>query len=213
MAENIFASQGIFDDVRDEGGDKFQSLSGIDTTLEAPVKPTAKPKASPSFMDSLTKSPSKKTTRITADAASGATAGLAIGQQQTGETELASADSFIKILGGAGTGFLAGGPIGAVAGGLAAGLGAFLSTKSAKRASKAQKAKDVRYDKMVKEQIAREDKFRQEDKFARLEEQGYDRKRQKMNDKWALYNKFSDNFTSMINDDAELKKRFASTGF
>lgn len=213
MAQNVFASQGIFDDVRDESGDKFQSLSGIDTTLAAPTQPTAKPKASSSFMDSLTKKPSKQTTRITADAASGAMAGLALGQQQTGETELASADSFIKILGGTGTGFLAGGPIGAVAGGLAAGLGAFLSTKSAKRAQKSQKAKEVRYDKMVKEQIAREDKFRQEDKFARLEEQGYNRTRQKQNDKWAMYNKFSDNFTSMINDSAELKKRFATTGF
>ena len=47
------------------------------------------------------------------DAATGLGLGLQLGSQQTGSTDLVSADSLIQVLGGAGLGGLTGGPVGA----------------------------------------------------------------------------------------------------
>ena len=78
------------------------------------------------------------------DAATGLGLGLQLGSQQTGSTDLVSADSLIQVLGGAGLGGLTGGPVGAVAGGLAAGIGVFLSTRSEKKKQKSQRAQQMR---------------------------------------------------------------------
>jgi len=223
MAENIFKNQGLF--VGDEeaprrvaGGEdapSFQSLSGIDTTLEDVSRPafqTQKRKFDAS-QDRRSAKKSVESARFKGDILGGVQSGLALGVQDTGETEFASTDSIIKILGGAGTGFLVGGPAGAIAGGLASGLQAFLGTRANKKKAKAQKAKENRYQKMVKEQIARDDKFRKEDRFDRLRTEGKTRARQKQEANWSLYRDFNKQFTDMINSNADLKSRFAAQGF
>ncbi len=215
MAQNIFAGQGIFDDVRTPSGDKFQSLSGIDTTLEDVSDRDFQ--AQKSRFDATKRKQDEasrvKRARLSSDILGGVQTGLALGGQDTGETEFASTDSLIKILGGAGTGFLAGGPVGAIAGGLAGGLQAFLGTKANKRKQKAQKAKEARYQRALREQIAREDKFRKQERFDRLEEVGFNRSRQKMADQWSLYRDINKQFTDVINSNADLKKRFSKEGF
>lgn len=146
-------------------------------------------------------------------AAIGLGLGLQIGGAPTGSEDLVSPESIIQVLGSAGAGFLVGGPVGAVAGGLAAGLQVFLSTRATKKANKAQAAKEVRYQKMVKEQLAREEKFRKQERFDKLEQVGYNRTQDKMEQNWSAYKDFSGQIMSAINNNAKLKQRFAKEGF
>ena len=212
--EPIFSSQGIFDDVRVEER-PFQSVTGIDTTLaDVPGKTFQRQKT---LFDASTKRQQQaqdvKSARFKSDITSGLTTGLALGAQDTGETELTSIDSLIKILGGAGLGALTAGPVGAVAGGLAAGLSSFLGIRSNKRRAKAQKAKDERYQKAVREQIRREDAFRKQERLDGLDVLGHDRRRNKMMDQWTLFKDFNSQITDVINQNDSLKKRFAKEGF
>jgi len=147
------------------------------------------------------------------DAATGIGLGLQLGSQQTGGTDLVSADSLIQVLGGAGLGGLTGGPVGAVAGGLAAGIGVFLSTRSEKKKQKAERAKEDRYQKMVKEQLAREEKFRKQARFDSLDQIGFDRRQSKLQNQKAQYDQLTQNILSVVNSNAKLKARFAQQGF
>jgi len=218
-AEKIFSNvgQGIFDDIREESGEPFQAVTGIETTL--PVAPSQKtPSTKTSDLSTILGTPSEKGTSFlskpqVASATSGLLSGLQVGGQQTGSESVTSADSIVQILGGAAVGGLVGGPIGAVAGGLSSGLSVFLGTRANKRKSKALKAKEDRYQKMVKQQLAREDEFRKQERFDKLEEQGHNRARSKMIDQWTLYQDFSNQLTDVINKNADLKTRFAKEGF
>ncbi len=147
------------------------------------------------------------------DAATGIGLGLQLGSQQTGNTDLVSADSLIQVLGGAGLGGLTGGPVGAVAGGLAAGIGVFLSTRSEKKKQKSQRAKEDRYQKMVKEQLAREDKFRRQARLDDLEQLGFDRRANKLQNQQTQYKELTANILRMVNSNAKLKQRFVQQGF
>jgi len=217
--ESIFAKsgQGIFDDTRDETGNPFQAVTGIDTTLSSTLGDESKFKDQKfGFDKSIKKSEQEaqaKTAALTAKGTSGLLSGLQIGGQETGSESITSADSIIQILGGVGAGALAGGVPGAVAGGLAAGLSVFLGTRANKRKSKDLKAKEARYQKMVQEQIKREDAFRKQERDDRLELQGFDRRRNKMADQWKAYGLFSKQITNTINQNEDLKLRFAKEGF
>lgn len=146
-------------------------------------------------------------------AATGAATGLQLGSLPTGQTEFASADTAIQVLGGIGTGFAVGGPWGAVAGGLAAGLGAFLTTRGTKRAEKELAAKEARYQKAVEQQLARENKFRTQERFDKLEEVGYNRRNEKFKNQQIAYQDFNNQIMTAINNNASLKQRFAKSGF
>ena len=152
-------------------------------------------------------------TQTRKDAATGIGLGLQLGSQQTGSTDLVSADSLIQVLGGAGLGGLTGGPVGAVAGGLAAGIGVFLSTRSEKKKQKSQRAKEDRYQKMVKEQLAREDKFRRQARLDDLEQLGFDRRANKLQNQQTQYKELTANILRMVNSNAKLKQRFVQQGF
>ena len=152
-------------------------------------------------------------TQTRKDAATGLGLGLQLGSQQTGSTDLVSADSLIQVLGGAGLGGLTGGPVGAVAGGLAAGIGVFLSTRSEKKKQKSQRAKEDRYQKMVKEQLAREDKFRRQARLDDLEQLGFDRRANKLQNQQTQYKELTANILRMVNSNAKLKQRFVQQGF
>jgi len=147
------------------------------------------------------------------DIATGASLGLKIGSAQTGQEEFASAETLVQVLASAGTGFLLGGPAGAMAGGLAAGLSAFLSTRATKKARKNQDAKEARYQKMVRQQIAREDKFKKQDRFDKLENQGYNRRASKFENRANAYKEFNSQIMAAISNNQNLKTRFASRGF
>jgi hypothetical protein len=103
--------------------------------------------------------------------------------------------------------------VGAVAGGLAAGIGVFLSTRSEKKKQKAQRAKEDRYQKMVKEQLAREDKFRRQARLDGLEQIGFDRRQSKLQNQKAQYDQLTQNILSVVNSNAKLKQRFVQQGF
>ena len=133
------------------------------------------------------------------DAATGLGLGLQLGSQQTGSTDLVSADSLIQVLGGAGLGGLTGGPVGAVAGGLAAGIGVFLSTRSEKKKQKSQRA--------------REDKFRRQARLDDLEQLGFDRRANKLQNQQTQYKELTANILRMVNSNAKLKQRFVQQGF
>lgn len=139
--------------------------------------------------------------------------GLQIGAADTGQTEFASADTAIQVLAGAGTGFAIAGPWGAVAGGLAAGVGAFLNTRASKRRKKEVNAKEARYQKMVQQQIAREDKFRKEERFDRLENQNFNRNAAKTQNQWDAYKDFTGKIMGVLNSNSALQKRFIEEGF
>ena len=78
---------------------------------------------------------------------------------------------------------------------------------------KAERAKEDRYQKMVKEQLAREEKFRKQDRFDKLDQIGFDRRQSKLQNQKAQYDQLTQNILSVVNSNAKLKARFAQQGF
>lgn len=144
--------------------------------------------------------------------AAGVGAGSAF--QPIGTEDFFSLENLLQMGAGAGLGFVVGGgPAGALAGLLTTGLNAFLSSRAQKRKNSQLKKLQQAAEKSRREQMAREEKWRQEDRRDSLRSETYNREVNALQSKWNAYNTMSQSFMNLINNNSELKRRFAREGF
>ena len=132
--------------------------------------------------------------------------------QPTGEEDFLSAGNLAQIGTATALGFATAGPVGALTGLVTSGLGAFLNSKNEKRRAKSFRKAQANADRMQRESIARDEKWKKVNQANILRQEGFNRKQTELKNDWGIWQSMNQNLGNMVRSSQDLIDRNVALG-